>query len=50
MRVTDPRTLFITDSELKESKSIVEEFERTRKVPVEGVEKLWTAQYSTCLL
>lgn len=47
MRVTDPRTLLISDSELKESQQIIHDFQQTKKVPSEGVERLWTAQYST---
>lgn len=47
IRVTDPRTLLISDTELQESKKIIEDFQRTKRVPSEGVDRLWSAQYST---
>jgi tricarboxylate carrier len=44
MKITDPRTLLISDAELQKSQKMIEEYNRTRKIPSEGVEALWEAQ------
>lgn len=47
MRITDPRTLLISDAELAKSQAMLAEYKRTKKIPAEGEEALWTAQNST---
>jgi len=47
LRITDPRTLLISDEELEKSKSMLDNYKKTKQIPAEGVEALWTAQNST---
>jgi hypothetical protein len=47
LKVTDPRTLFVSDERLERSKKILAEYEKEHRIPSGGAEALWEAQNGT---